>query len=141
MPAVRPRKLLCSCARFLLWQFGKEDPSKRRRGANGGADVKPIPALSQVGIIGRFHVLYMTQQLLALSSFRYYQPIPIERGLNGDMSMTITEMIHPSQDPDALVVVTHDSEWMTLIKTVRHRNLEYISFFYLSSRENSPQSS
>ena len=99
VPAVRPRKVLCSCARFLLWLFGKEDPSKRRRGANGGADVKPIPALSQVGIIGRFHVLYMIQQLLALSSFRYYQPIPIERGLNADMSMTITEMTPPPRTP------------------------------------------
>ena len=42
--------------------------------------------------------------------------------------MTITEMKFP-QDPDALVAVTHDNEWITLIETVRHHNLAYTSFF------------
>ena len=99
VPALRPRKGPCSCARFLLWPFGKEDPSKRRRGGNGGADVNPVPALSQVGIIGQFHVLSMTQRLLALSSFRYHQPILIEQGLNSVTSETITEMIFSPRIP------------------------------------------
>ena len=53
--------------------------------------------------------------------------------------MTMTEMI-PPQDPNALVAVTHDSEWITLIKTVRRDNLEYnlyVLFIHLSSRGDS----
>ena len=91
VPAVRPRQGPCGCASFLMRPFVKNNPSKRRRGANGGADVNHVPGLSQVSIIGRFHVFSMTQQLLAFSSFRHYQPIPIEQGVNGDMSKT-TEM-------------------------------------------------
>ena len=93
VPAVRPRKGPCGAARFLLWLFGKSNLSKRHRGANGGADVNHVPMLSQVGIIGRFRIFFMTQQLLALSSFRHYQPIPIEQGSNSAVSKIITEMI------------------------------------------------
>ena len=93
VPAVRPRKGPYGSPRILLWPFGKRNSSKQRDGPTGGADASHVPSLSQVGIIGRFHVSFMTQQLLALSSFRLYQPIPIEQGLNGDTSKTITEMI------------------------------------------------
>ena len=82
VPAVPPRKGPCGCTSFPMWPSGKKKSSKRRRGANRGADVNHVPALSQVGIIGLLHLCSMTQQLLALSSFRYYQPIPIEQGLN-----------------------------------------------------------
>jgi hypothetical protein len=94
VPAVRPRKGSCDCVSFMLQPFGRENPSKRRRGANGGPYVNHVPSLSQVGIIGRLHVFStsMTEHLLALSSFRYNQPIPIEQGLNGDLSKTITEI-------------------------------------------------
>ena len=77
VPAVRPRKGPCGCARFLMRPFGKDIPLERRRGANGGADVNHVPSLSQVGIIARFLVFSMIEQFLALSSFRYNQPIPI----------------------------------------------------------------
>jgi hypothetical protein len=92
VPAVRPRKGPCSFTSFLLRPFTKENPSKRRRGPNGGADVNHVPSLSQVGIIARFHVFSMTERLLALSSFEYYQPVPIEQGLDSDISKTVTEM-------------------------------------------------
>ena len=46
--------------------------------------------------------------------------------------MTMTEMI-PPQDPNALVAVTHDSEWITLIKRVRRDNLEYNQYVYIHS--------
>ena len=77
VPAVRPRKGPCGCVRFLMRPFGKDNPLERRRGANRGADVNHEPSLSQVGIIARFLVFSMIEQFLALSSFRYNQPIPI----------------------------------------------------------------
>ena len=99
VPAVRPRKDPRCCASFLMWLFGKKNPSKRLRGVTAGSDVNHVPALSQVGIMGRFHVFPMTQWFLALSSFRYYEPIPIEKGLNGDISKTIIEMIFTPRIP------------------------------------------
>jgi hypothetical protein len=56
MPAVRPRKGSRCCASFLMWLFGKKNPSKE---TDGGADDNR--ALSQVCITGRFHVFPMTQ--------------------------------------------------------------------------------
>ena len=60
VPAVRPRKDPRCCASFLMWLFGKKNPSKRLRGVTEGSDVNHVPALSQVGIMGRFHVFPMT---------------------------------------------------------------------------------
>jgi hypothetical protein len=101
VPAVRPRKGPCSFTSFLLRPFTKENPSKRRRGPNGGADVNHVPSLSQP-----FHPSNIINRYLL------------------------------NKDPDALVAVTHDSEWITLIETVRHHNFNTFRF-YLSSRANS----
>jgi hypothetical protein len=119
--------------------FGKKNTSKRPRRENGGADVKDVPALSQVGIIVQIHIFSMTEQHLALSPFRYYQPIPIEQGLNGDMSKIITQVNLFCQDPDALVAVTHDSEWITLIETVRPQSSILFRFFTFVQGKLTPE--
>ena len=91
VPAVRPRKRPCGFAMFLMRVFCKKNTPKPPRGEGGGARGDPVPALSQVGITSQFHIFSMTEQLLALSSFRYYQPIPIESGLDGEMSIIVTQ--------------------------------------------------
>jgi len=78
VPAVRRRKRPCGFATCLMQVFCKKNTPKLPRGEGGGADVEPVPALSQVGIMSRFHISSMTEQQVALSSFRYYQQIPIE---------------------------------------------------------------
>lgn len=71
--------------------FSKNDTSKLRRSTNGGADINHVPMLSQVGLT-RSYIFSMTDQPLAIPSFRYHQPTLIEQGLNGNIKTGILIM-------------------------------------------------
>ncbi|KAG6379358.1 hypothetical protein JVT61DRAFT_11821 [Boletus reticuloceps] len=105
VPSVPPRKDPCGFAWWLIRLFCKINTPKRRRRANGVADVDRVPQLSQP-----FHP-----------------------------SDIITQYLF-DKDPNALVAVTHDSEWITLIEmrklmpeelTQKDRLEEALSEYYL----------